>query len=338
MRWIDTRITEAIGNLSTGSRTLVLMTIVLMVDVAVGFVLFGQLGILLVGLLASIVVMGSGRIPVPMWMTMLGARPLRDEEAPGLRAVVELLAQRAGISVPALYVKSGLKCDAEVVGTMSDAGAIVFHQAALDRLIAEELGGIVAQKVAHLAHRDVVLIQLVNAMHRLMLTLGVSGLLGTCVALVLGAGSWGAPILVLILVMAGRIAFILMWNDMRESRAVAADTTGAMLLGTPRPLMRVLATSFRLSTQSRRKPAWMGFSPMRDLGEHVTEQRILSLARLDGKEMPWRPLFLGTGSGANSGDGSTPGVVIIRAPSVYVTLPPTGPVFRAFKAPPSKNA
>ena len=68
MRRIDTRIAETLGNLSAGTRTLALMGIVLSVDVAIGFLLFEQVGILIVGILASLVVLGSGRIPISFWM------------------------------------------------------------------------------------------------------------------------------------------------------------------------------------------------------------------------------------------------------------------------------
>ena len=338
MRRIDKRIAETLGNLSAGTRTLALMGTVLTVDVAIGFLLFEQIGILIVGILASLVVLGSGRIPISFWMRTARVRLFRDEQAPGLRRVLQLLSQRAGIPLPTLYVQQCSTCGADVLGTMNDSGAIVLHQGALDFLSAEELGGIVAQKIAHLAHRDVVLIQLVNAMHRLMLTIGVGGFLGTLLVAIWGGVGWSTPLAVVGLVMIGRIAFIFMWNDLRELRAIAADTTGAMLLGTPRPMMRVLATSFRLSGQRPKSTGWMGFSPLKNLGEQVTEERILSLARLDDKEMPWRPLFLGTASGSNAKGGPTPGVVIIRAPSIYVTLPPSGPVFRSFRTPPSKNA
>ena len=331
-------ITATLAGLSGGTKTMVLMAIVLAVDVAIGFVLFGQMGILLVGTLASLVVLGSGRTPIRVWMQLYRAKRLEEIQAPGLRRVLKLLSERAKIATPELYVMPKASCGAEVMGTMDGSGAIVLHEGSLKQFSVEELGGIVAQKVAHLAHRDVVLIQLVNAMHRLMLTVAFGGFLGALMVAPWGELGLDAAIFVLGLVFTGRMAFLFIWYDLRQERAVAADTTGSMLLGTPRPLMRALAMSFRLSAQEKSGNGWMGFSPFKYMGEEVTEERILSLARLDGADLPWRPLFLGNASAKADPEGPKAGVVIIRAPSVYVTLPPSGPVFRSFRKPPSKNA
>jgi heat shock protein HtpX len=86
---------------------------------------------------------------------MLGARELPLAEAPALHSRVELLAARARVAKPRLYLLPDGHPRAFVVGRGPGGSALAVSQGLVTALSPAELDGVLAHELAHVAARDV---------------------------------------------------------------------------------------------------------------------------------------------------------------------------------------
>lgn len=105
-------------------------------------VLLGALGVHLVG---DRIILG-----------MVGARELPLGEAPALHATVAVLAHRAGIAEPRIYVIADGHPRALAVGRGPASSAIAVSRGLLLACPPDELEGVLAHEIAHVRTRDVV--------------------------------------------------------------------------------------------------------------------------------------------------------------------------------------
>lgn len=83
----------------------------------------------------------------------MGARPLSRQSRPDLYAITERLAARAGIPTPALYVVPDPQPNAFATGRSPEYGVVAVDQGLLDLLSRDEVEGVIAHEIAHIAHR-----------------------------------------------------------------------------------------------------------------------------------------------------------------------------------------
>lgn len=177
-----------------------------------------------------------------MVIKMTGAQPVSQVQAPQLYAMVQGLAQRAGIPAPRLYLMPSPQPNAFATGRNPQHGVVVVTEGLLRVLDQHEVEGVIAHEMAHIKNRDV--------------------LVGTVAASIAGAISmianviqWGAMFgglgggddedglgLVGMLVMAivAPIAALIVQMAISRSREYQADATGASLAGSPSGLSSAL--------------------------------------------------------------------------------------------------
>ena len=83
------------------------------------------------------------------------ARPLAQDEAPGLHAAVGELARRAGIPAPRLYQLPSVQPNAFATGRSPARSAIAVTQGLLERMPPEQVRAVLAHELAHIRNRDV---------------------------------------------------------------------------------------------------------------------------------------------------------------------------------------
>jgi heat shock protein HtpX len=87
-------------------------------------------------------------------LRMHNAQPVTPAEAPQLYRMVEGLAARAGLPMPALYVIHEDQPNAFATGRNPERGAVAVNTGLLELMDEHEVAGVIAHELAHIKHRD----------------------------------------------------------------------------------------------------------------------------------------------------------------------------------------
>lgn len=276
--------------------------------------LIGLLYVVLVGVLLAvlgkfwpvILILVGGLFVAQFWFSDkiaafgMGAREVTPEEAPELHGAVDRICALADMPKPKVAISDSDIPNAFATGRSERSALVCATTGLLRRLEPEELEGVLAHEMSHVAHRDVAVMTIASF-------LGVlSGLL-TRIALYSGlsrsannAGPAGIAILVIPLVSAVVYAIgFLLTRLLSRYRELSADRTAALLTGRPSALASALtkvdSQMARIPTRDLRKaepynafffvPAFSsGESVGRLLSSHPTlEQRLDQLARMSAE-------------------------------------------------------
>jgi heat shock protein HtpX len=213
---------------------------------AVGAALGGRSGMTL-----ALIMAGAMNFAAWFWsdkivLRMYDARPVGPQEAPQLHAIVQELAQKAGVPMPALYVIPDRALNAFATGRGPKHAAVAATVGIVEAMDREELRGVLAHELSHVINRDT--------------------LVSTVAATLAGAISWVAhpflflrggdredrnPLVGLVVMLLAPIAAMLIQLAVSRSREYGADASGARLVGDPDGLARALA---KLKAASERIP------------------------------------------------------------------------------------
>ena len=168
-----------------------------------------------------------------------GAHPVSDGELGWLRDEVAVLAGRAGLPAPRLFVSPDPQPNAFATGRNERHAVVCVTAGLLDRLDRDEVRGVLAHEIAHIRHRDILIGSVAAAV-----ATGISAIAN----MAMFAGMFGSsddedrpnPLALLLLALVAPIAAMVMQMALSRSREYEADRLGAELLGDPRPLARAL--------------------------------------------------------------------------------------------------
>ena len=200
--------------------------------VAIGGLLGGQTGMLIALVLAAGMNVFSYWNSDKMVLRMHGARQVDAQTAPEYYRMVEQLAERAGLPMPAVYIIDADQPNAFATGRDPQNSAVAASTGLLRRLTREEIAGVMAHELAHIKNRDTLIMtvaatiagaisMLVNIMQFQMLFGGDNrnnplGLIGTILAIIV------APMAAMIVQM-----------TISRTREYKADRVGAEICGNP---------------------------------------------------------------------------------------------------------
>jgi len=181
-----------------------------------------------------------------------GIREVSPAQAPELHAMVGKLAKDAGIPKPRLYLSNDPSPNAFAFGRTQKSAGIAVHQGLLNVLSKEEVEGVLAHEVAHIKHRDVLVMTIASALPIMIYYIVIvlfSGRdrdrgIGSMIAVFLGAqvASFLGQLLV-------------MW--LSRQREYYADAYSAYATGKPTGLMSGLAKISYAMPQNREKNSSM---------------------------------------------------------------------------------
>jgi len=172
-------------------------------------------------------------------MRAMRAREVTPEEAPELHGMVDRLCAMADMPKPRVGVADLDIPNAFATGRSPDRAAVCVTTGILQRLTAEELEGVLAHELSHVAHRDVLVMTLASSAGILagMLTRGASwggfGLFGRRSNDNGGAVAFLVALVVSLVVYAITFFLIRLLSRYRE---LCADRAGAYLTMNPRAL------------------------------------------------------------------------------------------------------
>jgi heat shock protein HtpX len=183
-------------------------------------------------------------------LAMAGARQVSADEEPRLHNVVEEMALAAGLPKPRVAVMESPALNAFATGLKPEKSAIAVTRGLLDRLERQELQGVVAHEMSHIANNDILyatsvsvivgLIVLVADMALRGLRYGTYGGMGRGRSK--GGGGAAAAVLVVLLVfmIAAPLAARLVQMAVSREREYLADATAVKFTRNPLGLIGAL--------------------------------------------------------------------------------------------------
>lgn len=215
-------------------KTVLLMGLMMGLFLWVGERMGGQQGMVIALVVAAGMNMVSYWFSDKIVLAMYRAQPVDAVSAPGLYRLVADLAQRDNLPVPKIYILPDDSPNAFATGRDPQHAAVAVTAGIMRLLNDEELAGVIAHELSHVANRDI-LISAVAA------TLAGALMLLARVSLFFGGGRdrrGGLEVLVLLIV--APIAAMLIQMAISRSREYQADASGAKLCGNPRGLANAL--------------------------------------------------------------------------------------------------
>ena len=172
------------------------------------------------------------------------AREVSPEEAPELHGVIDRLCAMADMPKPRVAIAYTDMPNAFATGRSPSHSALCVTTGIMDRLTAEELEGVLAHELSHVAHRDVLVMTLASSagIMAAMLTRGAQ------YGAIFGGGNRrdsnnnGIPVWLLVLVVSlvtYAVSFFLT-RLLSRYRELCADRSGAFLTGKPSALASAL--------------------------------------------------------------------------------------------------
>jgi heat shock protein HtpX len=209
-------------------RTFLLLAALTAVFMVVGNLLGGQQGALLALGLAAAMNLWAWWGSDAMVLRMHNAQPVGPAEAPRLHAMVQRLAARAGIPMPALYIIHEAQPNAFATGRSPERGAIALNQGLLDLMDEREVAGVVAHEMAHIKNRDTLIMAVTATLA------GAIGYLAQFGFLMNRGGERQVnPIAALLMMILAPLAAMLVQMAISRSREYVADAEGARICGNP---------------------------------------------------------------------------------------------------------
>src|SRR5438067_12138633 len=185
-----------------------------------------------------------------------GARPISREELPRLYAVVEGLAQKAGLPLPKLYVIPEAAPNAFATGRNPSHASVAVTEGLLQLMNDDELEGVIAHELSHVRNYDI-------------LTSSIAATIAGAITYVASMGRWamifggwgggrdddreggGGGLAAILMIFLAPLAAMLLQLGISRQREYSADATGARMVGQPYGLISALQ---KLGAYNKRIP------------------------------------------------------------------------------------
>jgi len=216
-------------------KTTLLMAAIMALFGAVGMMLGGAKGMLLALLFGAAMNLWAYWNSDKMVLRMYNAREVDAHTGGQYYAIVQELAQRAGLPMPKVYIIDEAQPNAFATGRNPEHAAVAATSGILAMLSSRELRGVMAHELAHVRHRDIL---------TSTITATVAGAISILaqVGIFFGGGDRDRPNLIvqLAVMILAPLAAMLIQMAISRSREFAADRGGAEISGDPEALASAL--------------------------------------------------------------------------------------------------
>jgi heat shock protein HtpX len=141
-------------------RTAILLAALTALFMGVGFLLGGSAGMIVAFFVAAAMNLFAYWNSDKMVLSMYGARAVDARSAPELYGLVRQLAGEAGLPMPRVYIIDTPQPNAFATGRNPENAAIAVTSGILQILSEQELAGVLSHELAHVKHRDTLLMTL----------------------------------------------------------------------------------------------------------------------------------------------------------------------------------
>jgi heat shock protein HtpX len=300
------------GNRFTPDRGLTTRMVMTMFLIGLLYVVFvGALLALLRGSWPLILIVAGGLFVAQFWFSdriaafAMGAREVTPEQAPELHGVVDRICALADLPKPKVAISDSDAPNAFATGRNQKAAVVCATTGLLRRLEPDELEGVIAHELSHVAHKDVAVMT-------------IASFLGVLAGFITRIGLWGgfrrgndsnAAVVAILIPLVSAVVYaisFLLTRALSRYRELSADRAAALLTGRPSSLAsaltKVTGEMARIPTRDLRKaepfnafyfaPALSGGASLSSLfSTHPPlEKRLEQLGRIS--------VQLGTGGGS----------------------------------------
>lgn len=171
---------------------------------------------------------------------MTGSKPVTEQEAPELYAIIRKLAQRARLPMPKVYITPSHQPNAFATGRSPQHAAVAVTEGLLHLCDRDELEGVLAHELAHIANRDILVGTIAAAFAGAITWIANIIQWGAIFGGLRGDDEEGGGIGALALAMIAPIAATIVQLAISRSREYGADELGARIAGKPDGLANAL--------------------------------------------------------------------------------------------------
>lgn len=209
-------------------RTGLLMAALTGLFLVVGFLVGGEVGMLIAFLFAA----GSNLFAYwnsdKVVLSLYRAKPVDAQSAPDLVHLIGTLAQKAGLPMPKVFIAENAQPNAFATGRNPEHAAVCVTTGLLQRVDREELAGVLAHELSHVKNHDTLTMTLVATLA------GAVAMLANFAFFFGGRNRNPLGILgVLLVTLLAPIAAVLVQMAISRRREFEADRCGAELSGRP---------------------------------------------------------------------------------------------------------
>ena len=210
------------------TRTFMLMAVMTALFVGVGFLLGGEVGMLVALGIAVAMNLFAYWNSDKLVLRMYGAKEVGPQQAPEFYDMVRDLAQRASLPMPKVYIIEQDQPNAFATGRNPDNAAVAATSGLLRRLNREEIAGVMAHELAHVKNRDTLI---------MTITATIAGAISILANFAIFFGNnrnnpLGLVGVILVMILAP-LAAALVQMAISRSREYEADRVGAEICGQP---------------------------------------------------------------------------------------------------------
>jgi heat shock protein HtpX len=218
-------------------RTLVLLAGLTALFLGAGFALGGETGLIIALVAAGAMNLFAYWNSDRMVLSMYGAREVGPADAPEYYGIVPRLAQNAGLPMPKVYIVDNDQPNAFATGRDPQHAAVAATTGLLRLLSPREVAGVMAHELAHVQHRDTLIMTVAAT---------IAGAIGFVAqfAFLFGGSREGErpnPIVMIAAALLAPLAAMLVQMAISRGREYEADAGGARISGDPRALASALA-------------------------------------------------------------------------------------------------
>ena len=222
----------------SGFRTMMLLSALTALFMALGYTLGGSGGAIIALLVAA------GMNLFTFWnadrivLSMHNAREVDAQSAPEFHGLVRDLAQRAGLPMPRVYLIDQDAPNAFATGRDPQHAAVAATTGLLSMLSRDEIAGVMAHELGHVKNRDTLIMTMVATIAGAISMLANFGLFFRGGDNENGHGNIVATLLAVIV---APFAAMIVQMAISRTREYGADAAGAQISGNPRALASALA-------------------------------------------------------------------------------------------------
>jgi len=217
-------------------RTVFLMTLAAVLFMLVGQVLGGSTGLIIAFIVAMIMNFVSYWKSDKMVLRMYKAQEVDRNSHPKLYGMIEELARKAELPMPAVYVIPQDQPNAFATGRNPEHSAVAVTQGILKALDERQLRGVIAHELAHIQNRDILTQTIVTTV-----VSALSMMAQFAYFIPMGGGDRDSnPLVALIVLITAPIAAMMLQAAVSRTREYEADRVGAEISGEPQQLALAL--------------------------------------------------------------------------------------------------
>ncbi len=239
-------------------KTVLLLGLLSGMIILLGGAMGGRTGIIIAFGLALLMNVGSYWYSDKIVLSMYKARELSPQDAPALHAMVEELSARAGIPKPRVCIIPEEAPNAFATGRDPEHGVVAVTDGIMRLLTPEELRGVIAHEIGHIANRDILIQTVAGVLASAIVS--IANMMQFAAIFGVGRSSdeegGGSSMLGgLLLAFLAPVAAALIQMAISRSREYLADDTGAAISGDPLALAGAL---HKLQNYNQRIPMQNG--------------------------------------------------------------------------------